>query len=96
MLLAEALNAANIGVEATVYTNGWPEDDSVLDHADSILIYADAAADILSTASSIDSRLCRTEALAWSAFTTVLKFPKVRLAKPSSTGLAATSKPTGP
>ncbi len=28
MLLAEALNAANIGVEATVYTNGWPEDDS--------------------------------------------------------------------
>ena len=41
MLLAEALNSANIGVEATVYTNGWPEDDSVLDHADTIIIYSD-------------------------------------------------------
>jgi type 1 glutamine amidotransferase len=41
MLLAEALNAANIGIEATVYTNGWPTDESVLDHVDSIVIYAD-------------------------------------------------------
>ena len=41
MLLADALNSANIGIEATVYTNGWPEDDSVLDNTDTILIYAD-------------------------------------------------------
>jgi type 1 glutamine amidotransferase len=41
MLLAEALNSSGLGIEATVYTNGWPEDDSVLDHADSIVIYAD-------------------------------------------------------
>lgn len=41
MLLADALNSANIGIEATVYTNGWPEDDSVLDQVDSIVIYSD-------------------------------------------------------
>ncbi len=41
MLLAEALNAAGLGIEATVYTNGWPEDESVLDHADTIVIYSD-------------------------------------------------------
>lgn len=41
LLLAEALNAAGLGIEASVYTNGWPEDDSVLDDADSIVIYAD-------------------------------------------------------
>lgn len=41
MLLAEALNASGLGIEATVYTNGWPEDDGVLDSADAILIYCD-------------------------------------------------------
>ena len=41
MLLAEALNSSGLNIEATVYTNGWPEDESVLDHADSILIYSD-------------------------------------------------------
>lgn len=41
LLLAEALNASNLGIEAAVYTNGWPEDDSVLDNVDSIVIYAD-------------------------------------------------------
>jgi len=41
MLLAEALNAADIGVEASVYTGGWPDDESVLDDVDSIVIYCD-------------------------------------------------------
>ncbi|MCA9036565.1 MAG: DUF1080 domain-containing protein [Planctomycetaceae bacterium] len=41
MLLSDALNHAGIGVEASVYTNGWPEDDSVLDSADAIVIYCD-------------------------------------------------------
>jgi type 1 glutamine amidotransferase len=41
MLLADALNESGLNIEATVYTNGWPDDESVLDHADSILIYAD-------------------------------------------------------
>lgn len=41
MLLAKALNESNLGIEASVYTNGWPEDDSVLDDADTIVVYAD-------------------------------------------------------
>ena len=41
MLLADALNSSNLGIEASVYTNGWPEDDSVLDSADTIVIYTD-------------------------------------------------------
>lgn len=41
MLLADALNKSNLGIEATVYMNGWPEDDSVLDYADAIVIYCD-------------------------------------------------------
>ncbi|MCA9061396.1 MAG: ThuA domain-containing protein, partial [Planctomycetaceae bacterium] len=41
MLHSDALNHAGIGVEASVYTNGWPEDDSVLDSADAIVIYCD-------------------------------------------------------
>lgn len=41
MLLAEALNNSNLGIEATVYTNGWPKDDTVLDYADSIVVYCD-------------------------------------------------------
>jgi type 1 glutamine amidotransferase len=41
MLLAEALNSSGLGIEATVYTNGWPQDDAVLDSADAVVIYAD-------------------------------------------------------
>lgn len=41
MLLADALNNSNLGIAAAVYTNGWPKDDSVLDDADTILIYSD-------------------------------------------------------
>ena len=41
MLLAEALNSSDLDIEATVYTEGWPQDDSVLDYADSIVIYSD-------------------------------------------------------
>lgn len=41
MLLADALNRSGLPVEARVYTNGWPKDDSVLDYADSIVVYCD-------------------------------------------------------
>lgn len=41
MLLAKALNESGLNISADVYTNGWPEDDSVLDYADTIVIYAD-------------------------------------------------------
>ena len=41
ILLAEALNSSKLGIEATVYSDGWPDDDSVLDYADSIVIYCD-------------------------------------------------------
>jgi type 1 glutamine amidotransferase len=41
MLLAEALNASGLSIEASVVTEGWPKDASVLDDADSIVIYAD-------------------------------------------------------
>jgi type 1 glutamine amidotransferase len=41
MLLAEALNGSGLPVEANVYAEGWPKDASVLDDADSIVIYAD-------------------------------------------------------
>ena len=41
MLLADALNTSNLNIEASVYTNGWPEDDAVLDNVDTIVIYAD-------------------------------------------------------
>ncbi|HQX52482.1 MAG TPA: DUF1080 domain-containing protein [Planctomycetaceae bacterium] len=41
MLLADELNNSNLGIAATVYTKGWPEDDSVLDDADTIVIYSD-------------------------------------------------------
>lgn len=41
LLLAEALNASGLDIEANVYTGGWPTDESVLDYADSIVIYAD-------------------------------------------------------
>lgn len=41
MLLADALNKSGLSVEATVTTEGWPKDDSILDDADSIVIYCD-------------------------------------------------------
>ncbi len=41
LLLAEALNQSGLNIEASVYTNGWPEDDSVLDDVDSIVVYSD-------------------------------------------------------
>ena len=40
-LLAKALNESGLPIEASVYTNGWPNDDSVLDFADSIVVYCD-------------------------------------------------------
>ena len=41
LLLAKALNESGLRVKANVYTGGWPDDASVLDDADSIVIYAD-------------------------------------------------------
>ena len=41
MLLAEALNNSGLNIEATVVTEGWPKDASILDDADSIVIYCD-------------------------------------------------------
>lgn len=41
LLLAEALNSSGLGIEASVFTGGWPDDDTVLDECDSIVIYAD-------------------------------------------------------
>ena len=41
MLLAELLETSGLPVETTVVTEGWPEDTSVLNDADAIVIYAD-------------------------------------------------------
>jgi hypothetical protein len=41
MLLAKAIKHSLPGTATEVYTNGWPEDASVLDDADTIVIYAD-------------------------------------------------------
>ncbi|MDP7277626.1 MAG: ThuA domain-containing protein [Planctomycetaceae bacterium] len=41
LLLARALNASGLPVEATVYANGFPKDPSVLDGAATIVVYAD-------------------------------------------------------
>lgn len=41
LLLAKALNESGLPVAAEVVTGGWPQDASVLDDADSIVIYAD-------------------------------------------------------
>ncbi len=43
MLLAKALNEANTGVLATVYTGGWPKDPTALDNVDCIVMYCDGA-----------------------------------------------------
>jgi len=42
MLLANALNKANINIEAQVHWYGWPKDESIFDKADLTVIYADA------------------------------------------------------
>lgn len=41
MLLAKALEESGLPIETKVVTEGWPKDDSILDDADSIVIYAD-------------------------------------------------------
>lgn len=43
LLLARALEAGMPGFEAEVVTEGWPEDESVLDGADAVVIYCDGA-----------------------------------------------------
>jgi putative membrane-bound dehydrogenase-like protein len=40
-VLAEAIENATENVQCEVYGGGWPEDDSVLDDADSIVMYCD-------------------------------------------------------
>lgn len=41
MILARALNESGLPIKAEVVTEGWPKDESVLDDADAIVIYAD-------------------------------------------------------
>ncbi|QDV48334.1 DUF1080 domain-containing protein [Gimesia fumaroli] len=41
ILLADALNKSGLNMEATVVTEGWPKDSSILQDADSIVIYCD-------------------------------------------------------
>jgi type 1 glutamine amidotransferase len=41
MLLAKALNASGLPIQASVVTEGWPKDATVLNDADAIVIYAD-------------------------------------------------------
>ncbi len=41
MLLADALNKSGLPIEASVTTEGWPKDDSILNDADSVVIYCD-------------------------------------------------------
>eukprot|EP00903_Cladosiphon_okamuranus_P003859 g3857.t1 len=41
MLLADHLTKSQLGFETTVVENGWPRDESVLDDADAIVVYAD-------------------------------------------------------
>lgn len=42
ILLADALNKANIGIEAKVHWYGWPKDETIFDGVDACVIYADA------------------------------------------------------
>ena len=44
LLLAKALGDSPLPVETSVHTGGWPENDSVLDNVDSIVIYCDGGA----------------------------------------------------
>lgn len=41
MLLADQLDKSGLPVETHVVTNGWPQDASILDDADCIVVYAD-------------------------------------------------------
>jgi type 1 glutamine amidotransferase len=41
-LLAEALNASGLDVEAKVYHPGWPKDESIFKDVDACIVYADA------------------------------------------------------
>src|SRR5688572_17582983 len=40
-LLAKALNASGLPVEAVVHENGWPKDASIFDGAAAIVMYSD-------------------------------------------------------
>ncbi len=40
-ILAEAIERAAPGITCKVYAGGWPEDESVLNHADTIVMYCD-------------------------------------------------------
>ncbi len=41
MLLADQLNKSGLPIEATVVSNGWPQDEKVFDGAAAVVIYAD-------------------------------------------------------
>jgi len=43
-LLADVLQAGSTSVKVQVVKNGWPEDDTILDQADTIVMYADGGA----------------------------------------------------
>lgn len=43
-VLAEAIESSTDGITCEVYSGGWPEDDSVLDSADTIVMYCDGGA----------------------------------------------------
>ncbi len=43
-LLLQQCLAATPGVTVTVYSNGWPNADNALEHADAVVIYADGGA----------------------------------------------------
>lgn len=40
-LLADALNAADVGVRTVLYRNGWPSDPTAFDNADAVVLYMD-------------------------------------------------------
>lgn len=41
MLLADRLNKSELGIEAVVVTEGWPQDNSMFDDAATVVVYAD-------------------------------------------------------
>jgi type 1 glutamine amidotransferase len=41
MLFADHLNKSGLAIDATVTTNGWPEDTSIFDGASAVVIYSD-------------------------------------------------------
>jgi len=42
-ILAQALNASSLGIEAVVHKNGWPKDNAAFDGASAVVIYCDGA-----------------------------------------------------